>query len=137
MKILENKSLRQFIKFGIVGASGTLVDWVFYFALTRWGHLFYLVAKTISFVVAAINNYIWNRVWTFKSTEKNITKQFLKFFIVSAIGLGFNLLIMKFVVERLKWSDLIGLVLATAVVMIWNFLVNKFWTFRDEDTNKH
>lgn len=131
MKILENKSLKQFIKFAIVGASGTAIDWILYFALTRWVHLFYLVAKTISFILAAANNYIWNRTWTFRSTEKNILKQFLKFFAVSAVGLGFNLLIMRFVVEYLGWSDLIGLILATVVVMVWNFSVNKFWTFKE------
>lgn len=131
-KIINNKNFRQFIKFSFVGASGTLVDWIFYFILTRWFHLFYLIAKTISFVIAAINNYILNRKWTFRSQEKNITKEFIKFLIVSLVGLAFNTLIMYIVVDKLRYNDFIGLILATAIVMFWNFLANKFWTFKEK-----
>lgn len=137
MKIWENKSFRQFIKFSLVGASGTIVDWVFYFVLTRWLGIFYLIAKTLSFVIAAINNYVWNRIWTFRSKEKNITGEFAKFFLVSLVGLGLNVLIMYLAVDKLAISDLWGLVLATAVVTFWNFLANKFWTFKNTDKHEY
>lgn len=136
MKILENKSFRQFIKFSLVGASGTIVDWVFYFIFTRWLGIFYLIAKALSFVIAAINNYAWNRIWTFRSKEKNITGEFAKFFLVSLVGLGLNVLIMYLAVDKLAISDLWGLVIATAAVMFWNFFANKLWTFKETDDYK-
>ncbi|MCL5795422.1 MAG: GtrA family protein [Patescibacteria group bacterium] len=126
-----NKNVKQFIKFSVVGIVGTGVDWLFYFIFSRWLHLFYLIAKIISFIVAAINNYILNRVWTFRSKEKNIGKEFIKFIIVSTVGLILNALIMYIVVSKLKYSDFWGLILATAIVMFWNFFANKFWTFRE------
>lgn len=132
LDLFKHKSVRQFIKFGIVGLGGTLVDWVVYFILTRYFGTFYLIAKTISFVLAAVNNYIFNRIWTFKSKDKNIAKEFLKFFVVSVVGLIFNLLIMKLAVVNLKLNDLIGLVLATSAVTLWNFFANKLWTFKEE-----
>jgi len=67
-----SKNYKQFIKFAVVGASGVVVDWVVYFILTRYLELFYLISKTISFLFAAINNYIWNRSWTFRSKENKI-----------------------------------------------------------------
>lgn len=134
--ILKQQSVRQFIKFCFVGASGTVVDWVFYFAFTRWLGLFYLTAKALSFILAASNNYIWNRIWTFRSQEKKIAQQFLKFFVVSTVGLGLNTFIMYIVVDRVRWSDLWGLIVATALVMFWNFFANKIWTFRG-DTDKN
>lgn len=129
-RILVNNTFRQFVKFCIVGASGTAVDWIVYFILNRWFLVFYLLAKALSFILAAINNYIWNRIWTFGSHEKHIAIEFGKFFIVSLVGLGLNILIMYLAVDKLKFNDFWGLVLATASVMMWNFLANKFWTFR-------
>lgn len=131
-KILRSKTVLQFIKFSVVGISGTAVDWLFYFGLTRWFGVFYLLAKALSFIIAAINNYIWNRVWTFESHQKKVALEFSKFFVVSLIGLGFNTLIMYLVVEKLKFNDFWGLILATAAVMLWNFFANKFWTFKKE-----
>ena len=129
MKLFENKSLAQFIKFAVVGASGTVIDWVLYFLFTRSLGIYYLIAKIISFVIAALNNYIWNRVWTFKSKEKKVIGEFIKFFVVSIVGLGLNTLIMYLTVGLLGWKDFYALVLATAIVMIWNFFANKFHIF--------
>lgn len=125
-----NKNVKQFIKFGAVGVVGTGVDWFFYFGLTRWLGIYYLLAKVFSFIVSAVNNYALNRVWTFRSKEKNIAKEFVKFVIVSVVGLIFNTLIMYTVVDKFKYNDFVGLISATAIVMFWNFFVNKFWTFK-------
>ncbi|MCL5795735.1 MAG: GtrA family protein, partial [Patescibacteria group bacterium] len=62
----------------------------FILPFTRWLGIFYLVAKVFSFILASINNYILNRVWTFRSREKNIKREFIKFFVVSLVGLGIN-----------------------------------------------
>lgn len=135
-KIRQKKSLSQFIKFGIVGVSGTLVDLGFYNLLALYfGYNIYL-SRTFSFIFAAINNYIWNRVWTFRSQSKKITQEFIKFFIVSAIGLLLNLAIMKLLQpfsEKLQTDFLqknVPVLIAIVIVFIWNFIINKIWTFK-------
>ena len=131
MDLHKRRGVRQFVKFGVVGVTSTVIDWVIYLALTRVFGTFYLIAKVISFLVSVINSYVWNRRWTFRSTEPKKLHQFSKFLVVAAIGLGLNTLIMYIVVSKLLLHDIIGLVLATGIVMIWNFLANKFYTFKE------
>ena len=129
-ELLHRRGVRQFIKFGIVGASSTVIDWGIYLLLTRLFGVFYLMAKILSFGVAVLNSYIWNRRWTFRSNDPAKLRQFIKFLTISIVGVVLNTLIMFIAVDKFKLHDIYGLVLATAIVMIWNFLANKFYTFK-------
>lgn len=131
-----NKTFRQFIKFGLVGLLSFLVDAGIYLILTRYLAVFYLIAKMISFILAAINSYIFNRAWTFRSKNTQIGREFIQFFIVSSIGLGLNSLIMFLAVDYIKLNDILGLVIATAITMFWNFSANKLWVFKKSDIIK-
>lgn len=135
----QKKSYRQFVKFAIVGAINTGVDWaVFYpvkFLLLRDLSILSLqevkqTAKAFSFIVSATSNYIMNRVWTFRSKDRKIIAQAGKFFIVAIGGLFLNSLIFYLITAIMRWRDIWGLVIATAIVLIWNFLFNKKWTFK-------
>lgn len=123
------KTFWQFVKFGLVGFLSFLVDAGVYLILTRYLAVFYLLAKMISFVVAATNSYIFNRTWTFRSKNSQIRREFVKFFLISLIGLGINSLIMFLAVDLIKLNDLFGLVIATIITMFWNFTANKLWVF--------
>lgn len=129
-KLLKMRVFRQFIKFGVVGASSTVINWGIYLFLTRYFSTYYLFATIVAFIFAVFNSYIWNRRWTFRSSDPKRAKQFTKFLIVSAVGLGLNTLIMFLVVDKIKISDIYGLVIATAIVTLWNFTANKMWTFK-------
>lgn len=134
----RKKFYRQFIKFGVVGITGTLIDLGVYNLLALLFGFNIYFARTISFVLAATNNYILNRKWTFRNKNKNVAKQFFKFFLISLIGLGLNLIIMKFcqklVVnvqnEFLKLN--IPVLIAIVIVLFWNFFINKYWTFKEK-----
>jgi len=128
--LLRRRIFRQFIKFGIVGFSSTVIDWSIYLGLTRFFGFYYILAKVLSFIVAIINSYTWNRRWTFRSNEPRKMQQFTKFLVVAGVGLGLNTLIMAIVVEKLHLSDIYGLALATALVTFWNFTINKLWVFK-------
>jgi putative flippase GtrA len=128
--LFRRRIVRQFVKFGLVGLSSTVIDWGIYLVLNRFFAVFYIIAKIISFVFAVINSYIWNRRWTFRSTESRRIHQFSKFLVVSGVGLGLNTLIMILVVEKLKISDIYGLAIATIFVTFWNFVINKLWVFK-------
>lgn len=129
-KLFKRRGIRQFIKFGIVGISSTVIDWGIYLIVTRIFGIYYLMAKILSFGVAVLNSYIWNRRWTFRSDDPQKLRQFIKFLTISIVGLVLNSTIMFIAVDKLKYHDIIGLVLATGIVTIWNFLANKFYTFR-------
>ena len=134
--------INKFFRFGVVGASGAVID----FGLTALCKGIFgipeLLANAIGFTVAATSNYYLNRVWTWKSTSKEVGVEYAKFFIVSLIGLGINSLIVfllkdicivpRFVDTTLDWNFWVAKIIATAVVMVWNFLVNNFFTFRQK-----
>ncbi len=129
-QFLSNEHVRQFFKFCVVGSIGTAVDFGLLYLLVEFGHLFYLLAATISFIAAVVNNYILNKIWTFRDHSKQLFRQFGRFLIISLVGLGLNVLLLYLLVEFGHLWYILAKVLATGVVLIWNFFANKFWTFR-------
>lgn len=127
----------RLLRFGVVGFSGFCVDfgvtWVFYSAL---GWSIYL-ATGIGFCFGATSNYILNRRWTWRSDNPNVAGEFVKFFGVSVVGLGIHYLVLVGCLQ-LAWlsfgsvigNDWTSKLVATVVVMGWNFLANNFYTFR-------
>lgn len=135
------KSLRllagQYIRFIIVGASSTAINWGLVYIL-RWAFSVDMKEEfwarnailAFAFIVSAANGYIWNRLWTFRSKDPQIARQFVKFVIVVAIGLFLNNLIVGALLQ-LDIRLIFCLAAATLAVSIWNFLVNRAWTFRE------
>jgi len=139
MLSLRRTTIKQFIKFAIVGVINTAIDWLVYWAIIS---LFSVsaqnlkqIAKAFSFIVSATGSFIMNRKWTFESTNKKIYIEASKFFIISIFGLFANNVIFYFVTAKLKFSDIIGLIFATALIMFWNFFANKYWTFKNVGDN--
>lgn len=130
--------IRRFLKFGIVGVSGTAIDFGITWICRDLIGIPDLIANAIGFIVAATSNYILNRIWTWRSTEKKVGVEYLKFFAVSLIGLGLNTLILSLLrglalfnsPDLNFWSAKVG---ATLVVMLWNFFANNFFTFRKKN----
>lgn len=162
-RIAQHKTARQFVKFGIVGTSSTAIDWCLHAllykgfggALTlRINEWFDRIApflhdpdfdgaftlfKAISFAVATLNGFYWNRRWTWRIRGKEQRgSQLVRFYIVNIIGLGIN----TFVASRIHspgagtFNYIFALASATFVTMFWNFSGHKFWTFRQRPTNK-
>jgi len=127
---LKQQDLKQFLKFCVVGTIGTAIDFGLLYLLVESAHIWYLLAATISFIVAVINNYIFNKFWTFEDRDKDFLRQFGQFLVVSIIGLGLNVLILYVLVEFAGMWYILAKVLATGVVLIWNFFANKYWTFK-------
>ncbi len=120
----------RFVKFGIVGATCAGID----FGITIWSKekLKYskLLSNTLGFVAALISNFMLNRYFTFDSTTPNVTIQFLKFLCVALIGLGINNgLVYMMAIKRDK-NFYFSKVMATGVVMFWNFFANYYFTFK-------
>src|SRR5258707_394078 len=120
----------QLAKFGIVGASGYGVNLAVYALLLKQAHLHYLLAATGSFLVAATNNYTWNRLWTFRRQRGHIAYQGLRFLIVAVIAYVANLGLLTGFVEVLGMGKIISQAVAIVLVTPLNFIGNKLWSFR-------
>ena len=122
--------LLRFIRFGIVGFSGMIVD----FGVTwlckeklRWNKY---LSNSLGFILAATNNYIWNRLWTFQSESQAVAREYISFVVIAVIGLGLNNLIIYLLHERLHLNFYLSKLIAIGCVTLWNFSMNYVFTFR-------
>lgn len=121
----------MFAKYMVVGAIGTGVNLAVY-ALLLYFNINYLMAACVSFVVAVTNNFYWNFIWTFKNcaANKSIKQKYIKFFIVSVINFGLNILLLKLFVDVFLFHKIIAQIISIGLVSISNFIMNHKFTFR-------
>jgi dolichol-phosphate mannosyltransferase len=121
----------QLFQFGVVGASGYVVNLTAFTLLTLLLDVQHISAAVLAFCVAVSNNFVWNRIWTFReSAEGGHTGfQATRFFAVSLAGLGVNLAVLVLLVDALGAPDIPSQALAVAVATPVNFVGNKLWTF--------
>jgi putative flippase GtrA len=135
----------QLIKFIMVGFANTAVDFgILNLLMAMTGiysgkNIFFL--NSISFVVAVIHSYFWNKFWTFKAKKTEAPKEFLQFLIVSIIGLLINGGIVYMITTWLQpmfganavsWANA-SKIAATAISLIWNFIGYKYIVFKKKD----
>jgi putative flippase GtrA len=83
----------------------------------------------LGFAFAATTNYLLNRIWTFESTNPQIGTEYAKYFIVSLVGMGIDMLTVYLLNGKLKWNFYISKVFAIGASTLWNFLGNLLFTF--------
>jgi putative flippase GtrA len=125
----QRSNWEQLAKFCAVGASGYIVNLLVYVALLDGANLDYRVAATGSFLVAVTNNYLWNRLWTFRRDRGHFAHQGLRFLVVSVIVYVGNLVIL-FVLVELGAGKIVAQAIAIVLVTPANFIGNKLWSFR-------
>ncbi len=118
--------LEQIMKFGIVGIIAFVIDYGLMILLTELFGIDYLVSASVSFTVSVIFNYLASMRYVFSHKEgMSRRREFIIFVVLSVIGLGIN--------DAFMWlgTDLLGVdyritkIVATAVVMVWNFVTRK------------
>jgi putative flippase GtrA len=122
--------LFKFLKFGVVGVSGVVVDFGVTWLLKEQLRLNKYIANSAGFACAVVSNYILNRIWTFHSADPHVGIQFAKFAVVALVGLGMNNAIIYYLTERRGIKFYPAKLVATGVVMLWNFGANYYFTFR-------
>ena len=118
----------QLLQFGLVGASGYIVNLAVFAVLVGPLGLHHLIAAVLAFCVAVLNNFWWNRHWTFDARHGHAGFQAARFFTVSVLALLINLVALELLV-RDGMSDLPAQAIAVAIAMPFNFIGNKLWTF--------
>ena len=126
-KIKNNKLLMQILKFGIVGGTSFFIDYGIFTILSQLLNVHYLIASILSFSISVIYNYILSIKWVFDVTKKQTSKEFIVFVILSVIGLGINSLIMYISVDLMRIHEMISKIIATAIVMVYNFITRKIF----------
>ena len=119
----------KFLKFGVVGFSGLVLDFGITYAAKeklRWNKY---IANSLGFLVASVSNYYLNRIWTFHSADPEIGWQFSKFLLIAVIGLLLNNFIVYLLTDRGKFNFYIAKLGAIVIVFFWNFSVNYIYTF--------
>ena len=141
------KEGKRFVKFLGVGAIGFVVDATTFFIFTSLLHVPALLAQVFSFTAAIVSNFTLNRYWTYpESRSKSIRRQLTQFTLVNLVGLGIRSLVFALVHEPyrrlavaqtfVRWdpkliSDFGALATSVTVVLLWNFIVNRYWTYND------
>jgi putative flippase GtrA len=125
--------LVQFVKFGIVGVSNTLLTFAVYTLLLKGFGVWYLAASAIGFVVGAVNGFLLNRRWTFRGHVGDALTP-VRWSVVQGCGLGLNEGLLYVFVHDASLDKLLAQAFATIVVTISTFFVNRAWTFRMHPT---
>lgn len=141
------KSILQFLKFVLIGASNTLIDLVVTFALNAIFGL-YFVAKIIGYACGIANSYFWNSRWTFREERRRDAREIVTFLIVNLVTLGLSLLLQWLLRDSWHldawWMNAVGdnwfthlingerfcLLLASGAALVVNFIGNKLVVFR-------
>ncbi len=127
-KLKNNKLFNQILKFGVVGGIAFVIDYITLIVCKEIFNINVLLSAAIAFTVSVIFNYILSIKWVFDvNKDKNSKKNFIIFIIFSIIGLGLTELIMWFGTDIIKINYLIVKIIATGIVMIFNFITRKIF----------
>ena len=136
---MKRASLLQFVKFGIVGLSNTLIAYAVY-AASIWLGCHYLVANGLGFVVGVLNAYYWSDRYVFKKGEGEtrsalwtLVKTYLAY---GATGLLLASLLLYVYVDQWQVSAYLAQLLVLVVTVPLNFIINKCWSFKTKQTNE-
>ena len=119
--------LFKFLKYGIVGFSGMVIDFSITFLLKEKLKIHRYVASSAGFSLAATSNWFLNRLWTFESSNPKIFAEYSTFILISVTGLGINNLFLWLFEKRMKFYP--AKLCAIAVTTVWNFMANYYLTF--------
>lgn len=122
--------LVQFINFGIVGVSNTVIAYGIYAGLVYF-NIHPQIANIISFIGSVLNAYIWNKLWVFKGKSNNKTTTPLKFFVVYGGNLVLGIILLYLYLDVWHLNKYLAPFLSLPVTVPLNYLLNKFWVFKE------
>lgn len=125
------RTTSQFLRFATVGGIATAIHYLILITLVNGANMNAVWASSIGFIVSAVCNYLLNYRFTFKSNVEH-RRAIITFFIVASVGLVLNSLVMQIMTKYLGVHYLLAQVLATGLVLMWNFTGNRLWTFKPD-----
>lgn len=124
-ELIRKARIYEFLRFGVSGLLSFVIDYSILVLLTDEFKIYYLTSSSISFLISVIFNYFICVKWVFKGSKKQTLMSVLIFIIISLIGLLLNQLLMWFSVEILLVSYKLAKIIATLLVIIWNYFMKR------------
>ena len=118
----------RFIKFAIVGFGNLFVSLVTYYLLVFFS-INYQIANIGGFITGSLNGYIWNRIWVFKNSKRDMVS-IIKFYLTYMSTWLLSALLLYIWVEKMGISDKIAPVINVFITTPINYLLNKYWVFK-------
>lgn len=125
----------QFLRFALVGSSGILVNLAIYTGAIYLLDMYYLLAASLSFLIAMTNNFVLNLRWTFKTHNqglRSIGRQYLRYFLVTLNSYVINIVILWILVDYWYWHKVLSQLIAILITTLTNFLGSKLWAFKSK-----
>jgi len=119
----------RLIKFNIVGAMNTAIDFIIFFLCLSLFKMVVVAAQIIAYSVGIINSYFMNRFWTFQIKKKQTRKEFILFVVINLFSLILSIILIQYF-SKLLSSLLIAKLLVTVIVMVVNYLGQRFIIFK-------
>lgn len=122
--------LWRIIKFGVVGVANTLVDLVVYTVLAVGLGVNVYLAQAIGCAAGMLNSYLFNRSWTFRSSERFFSPQLVKFIATNLVVLGLSMALLRFFMSSFGLGKLAAKLVVTPFTMVLNFVISRLWVFK-------
>ena len=138
-RVILSKDNVQFIKFGLVGATSTIVSLLIY-SFCVYLQVQYFIANFLAFVLSVLNSFFWNNKFVFKKndgTYRNLFYTLLKSYASYSItGIFFQSLLLFLFIDKLGISKYIAQILCILINLPVNFLLNKYWSYKSVSTKR-
>lgn len=125
---------RNLILYGIIGTCTATLDFLIFTGLTRYTAIYYLVANVISCSTGLLCSFLLNRKYNFKVTDHTVRRMVI-FFAVGIFGLFLSSVILHFCIDNLHFGELVSKLLSIVFVVIIQFILNKYISFRTKESD--
>lgn len=130
------KTLLQFIKFGLVGVSNTVISYFLYIVFTIRG-FHYMAANFCAFAVSVLNSFFWNNRYVFKTKtgeKRHWLPVLAKTYVAYGItGLVLNSVLLYIEVDLFEMNELLAPIINLVITIPFNFIINKFWAYKESN----
>ena len=130
IRLIKNniKKYHKFLKFAIVGFGNLFVSLLTYYLLVYFS-VNYQIANIGGFITGSINGYIWNKIWVFKNSKRDVVS-IIKFYLTYLSTWLLSALLLYIWIEKIEISDKIAPIINIFITTPINYLMNKFWVFK-------
>ena len=122
----------QFFRYIFVGGIATVVDWGVLFLLTDFAEIHHLISAIIAFAAGLITNFLLSKALVFNGNEARVNPvmEFISYGVIGVVGLGITELIMFLITDCLHQHYMLSKVIATVIVLVWNYLARKLIIYK-------
>lgn len=128
----RSKFIRQFGSYLVVGGGAALVEWSTFALLYLRLDAHYILATSAAFMLATFVNFLLGKRLTFREAKSGLNggQEITFIYLISAVGLALNMLLMYLQVARFGWPGMPSKIVATGIVLVWNFLMRKIYLYK-------